>query len=141
VLRLGRSDGSELSVVAQPRAGGGVTRGRGTPRQGRGTATRARRRGTRGRGSSPAGGLGAGAVDPAAFVAWQGELGLEKGAQGGNVQDGVVRLGRRNALPSTLLLFDFSGLLCFVYKRRCMEKLTDSMGLRSWVLALVCVVN
>ena len=50
-------------------------------------------------------------MDPAAFVAWQGELGLEKGAQGGNVQDGVVRLGRRNALPSTLLLFDFSGLL------------------------------
>ena len=68
-------------------------------------------------------------MDPAAFVAWQGELGLEKGAQGGNVQDGVVKLGRRNALPSTLLLFDFSGLLCFVYEPRCpMEKLPNPTG-------------
>ena len=32
-------------------------------------------------------------------------------------------------------LLDFSSLLCFIYKRRCpMEKLPNSMGLRSWSL-------
>ena len=81
------------------------------------------------------------APDPEPWILpppWPGResWGLRRGL-GGNLHDGVASLGRRNAMASCFLLYNFSGLLCFVYEPRCpMEKLPNPTG-----AAFVCVVK